>query len=397
MSPAMPPTIPCQRHLFDFAEDVTYLNCGYMSPLLHAVREAGDDGVRRKARPWTMEGKVFAESPQRAREAFARVIGARSEDVAVVPSVSYGVAVAAANVEVRPGQNLVLLAEQFPSNVYAWIRLAQRVGATTRHVPRPRDGDWTPGVLAAIDRDTALAAIPNCHFSNGSTVDLLAAGEALRAVGALLIVDGTQSVGVKPTDVRELRPDYLVCASYKWLLGPYGVSFLYVAPQHHGGRPIEDNPGGRAFGFESGWMKQFLNVEQPYHPDARRFDQGQADVFNAVPQSAAAIEQILRWGVPEIYATVSALTAPVAERAAALGLSCVPTRHHGGHLVGIEFPPPVAERVYENLIREKVYVEKVDSYLRLSPHLYNTADDVDRFFAVVERSLEAARAHERLL
>lgn len=343
-----------------------------------------------------MEGKVFADSPRRAREAFARVIGARPEDVAIVPSVSYGVAVAAANVEVRAGQNLVLLAEQFPSNVYAWTRLAARVGATTRHVPRPQDGDWTPRVLAAIDRDTALAAVPNCHFSNGSLVDLPVVGRALREVGALLVVDATQSVGVLPTDVREIRPDYLVCASYKWLFGPYGVSFLYVAPRHHGGRPIEDNPSGRDFGFGAGWMKQFLSVEQPYHRDARRFDQGQADVFNAVPQATAGIEQVLRWGVPEIYATVSAMTTSVAERAGALGLDCVPTRHHGGHLVGIELPLPIADRIHEDLRRENVFVEKLDSYLRLSPHLYNSAEDVDRFFAVVERSLASAPRRDRI-
>lgn len=393
----MSPPIPSQRHLFDFAEEVTYLNCGYMSPLLHAVREAGDAGLRRKSRPWTVEGKDFAESPRRAREAFARLIGARPEDVAIVPAVSYGVAVAAANAEVRRGQNLVLLAGQFPSNVYAWMQLAERVGAAVRHVPRPADGDWTPGVLEAIDRDTALAAIPNFHFSDGSRVDLAAAGRALREVGALLVVDGTQSVGAVPTDVREIQPDYLVCAGYKWLLGPYGVSFLYVAPRHHGGRPIEDNPGGRDFKFESGWMGQFLSVEQPYHPDARRFDQGQADVFNAVPQAVAALEQVLAWGVEAVYATLAPLTASISERARALGLGCVPTRHHGGHLVGIAFPGETSETVQRDLRRARVYVEKVDQYLRLSPHLYNSAEDVDRFFDVVEESLASCHAAGRAL
>jgi selenocysteine lyase/cysteine desulfurase len=252
-------------------------------------------------------------------------------------------------------------------------------------------------VLEAIDADTALAAIPNFHFSDGSRVDLPAVGRALREVGGLLIVDATQSVGAVPTDVRELRPDFLVCASYKWLLGPYGVSFLYVAPRHHGGLPIEDNPGGRAFKFESGWMSQFLDVAQPYHPDARRFEQGEADVFNAVPQVTAALEQILAWGVPDLYATVSALTASISERAAALGLACVPTRHHGGHLVGIAFPGASAEGVYQDLRRQRVYVEKIDHYLRLSPHLYNRAEDIDRFFEVVERSLASSHAAGRAL
>lgn len=381
-----------QRHLFDFAEQVTYLNCAYMSPLLHTVREAGYAGLRPKTRPWTMVGTVFDYWPRKAHEAFAPVIGANPEDIAVVPSVSYGVAVAAANADVRAGQNLVLLAEQFPSNVYAWVHLAERVGASVRRVPRPADGDWTPGVLEAIDRDTALAALPNCHFSDGSLVDLLAVGQALRAVGALLVVDGAQSVGALPTNVQKIRPDYLVCTAHKWLFGPYGLSFLYVAPQHHGGQPIEDNPAGREFNFKTGWMSQFLDSEQSYYTDARRFEQGEVDVFNAVPQAVAGIEQVLCWGVSNIYATLCAMTAAVSERATEMGLSCVPTRHHGGHLVGIELPDGMVDRVFEELKREKVFVEKIDDYLRLSPHLYNTAEDVDRFFEVVEESIAGIRA-----
>ena len=179
-----------------------------------------------------------------------------------------------------------------------------------------------------------------------------------------------------------------MCAAYKWLLGPYGVSFLYVAPRHHGGQPIEDNPGGREFNFKSGWMSQYLNSGQNYHPDARRFEQGQADVFNAIPQTAVSIEQVLTWGVPNIYATLSALTETISKRAAELGLSCVPTRRHGGHIVGIEFADGIAERVLKDLKHEGIYVERLDDFLRLSPHLYNTAEDIDRFFTVVETSIK---------
>ena len=183
----MPSPIPCQRHLFDFAEDVTYLNCGYMSPLLHSVREAGDAGLRYKTRPWTMAGKVYVDSPQTARTAFARVIGANPEDIAIVPSVSYGVAVAAANVEVRGRPKPSAARGTIPLQC---LCLGPTRGTSRRHgaaravvQPTATGQQW---VLEAIDDDTVLAAIPNCHFSDGSLIDLDAVSKALRAVGGLL-------------------------------------------------------------------------------------------------------------------------------------------------------------------------------------------------------------------
>jgi selenocysteine lyase/cysteine desulfurase len=375
--------IPCQRHLFQIPGDVTYLNCGYMSPLLRSVQRAGEAGVNRKRSPWTIEGKDFSEGPQQLRTLFAQLIGASASDIAIIPAVSYGVAVAAANLQVEAGQNIVLLEQEYPSNVYAWAKLARRVGATVRMVPCLADSDWTASVLAAIDHNTALASLSNCHFTDGRLVNLVAVGKALRQVGARLVVDGTQSIGVLPFDVREVQPDFVVCASYKWLFGPYGLSLMYVAPRNQQGQPIEDNPGGREFSFESGWLRQFCHSNHPYHPDARRFDQGQADVFTAIPQAIAALEQILLWGVETIQATLSALTEPVWQRATDLGLSCVPTRLRAGHFAGLRFPKGIPDDLLDYLRQQKVYVERIDDILRVSPHLYNTEADIDQLFAIL--------------
>ena len=139
--------IRCQRHLFEIPDDVAYLNCAYMSPSSKAVNEAGLKGAMRKATPWTVKPSDFFAESEEARGLFAKLINAAADDVAIVPAVSYGLAVAARNLPVGSGETILVLAEQFPSNVYTWRELARTSGAEVVTVERPRDGDWTRAIL----------------------------------------------------------------------------------------------------------------------------------------------------------------------------------------------------------------------------------------------------------
>ena len=143
-------SLPCQRHLFDLPEEVAYLNCAYMGPLARRVLSAGIDGLSRKARPWSIEPSDFFTPLTEARRLFGELIGGDPDGVAMVPSVSYGMAIAAANLPVRQGENIVVLAEQFPSNIYVWRQLARDHGAEVLTVQRAADDDWTRDVIAAI-------------------------------------------------------------------------------------------------------------------------------------------------------------------------------------------------------------------------------------------------------
>jgi len=211
--------IPNQRHLFDIPDEVAYLNCAYMGPLMHSVVEAGDRGIRAKARPWGISPDDFFEEGERARVQFARIIGADAEGVALIPAASYGLSCAARNIEAGPGERLVVLAEQFPSIVYTWREVANTRGASLVTVARPPDDDWTRETLAAIDERTAVVALPHCHWTDGGLLDLAGIGERCREVGAALVLDLTQSAGALRFDTGRVRPDYVVCAGYKWLLG----------------------------------------------------------------------------------------------------------------------------------------------------------------------------------
>lgn len=377
--------IPSQRRLFDIPDEVAYLNCAYMGPLMRAVVEAGDRGVRAKARPWGISPDDFFEGGERARERFARIIGADAEGVALVPSASYGLSCAARNLAVEPGAGLVVLAEQFPSNVYAWRETAERSGASLVTVPRPEDDDWTRAALDRIDERTAVAALPHCHWTDGGRLDLVRIGARCREVGAALVLDLTQSAGALGFDAGAVRPDYVVCAGYKWLLGPYSLGFLWVAPQHREGRPIEFNWIGRA-GSED--FARLVDYRDEYQPGARRFDVGERSNFILVPMLNAALEQILAWGVEAIEATLTARTADVAARAAGLGLGAAPASLRAGHFLGLRFPGGgLPAGLLAALAAEQVYVSVRGASMRVTPHLYNTDEDVDRLFAALERTL----------
>jgi selenocysteine lyase/cysteine desulfurase len=155
--------LPNQRGLFDIPDDVAYLNCAYMSPLMNTVVAAGETAVRQKQRPWEVTLPDFFTVPDQGRELFARIIGAGMEDIAIVPAVSYGVAVAALNIEIEQGQEILLLEDQFPSNVYSWMEKAKSTGARLITLPRipPPDGvgaqqTWTSRILEAIGPQTAV-------------------------------------------------------------------------------------------------------------------------------------------------------------------------------------------------------------------------------------------------
>src|SRR5918995_5060903 len=290
-----------QRDLFEIPEDIVYLNCAYMSPQLRSAREAGERAVSRKSRPWEITPEDFFEEAEEIRALFARLVGGDAEGIAIIPSVSYGISVAAANVPVQRGQKIMILEDQFPSNVYAWRELAERSGASLVTLARPGDLDWGRALLGEIDADTAVVAVPNCHWTDGSLVDLARVGERAREVGAALVVDGIQSLGAYPFDVGEVRPDFLIVSSYKWLLGPYGLGFMYVGEEYREGTPIEHNWINRR-GSEN--FARLVEYEDAFQPGARRFDVGERSNFVLLPMAIAALRQILDWGIQNVSNTI---------------------------------------------------------------------------------------------
>jgi len=378
--------LPCQRHLFDIPDEIAYLNCAYMSPLLRRVTEAGQRAVARKARPWEITPADFFSEVGRARRLFATLLGdgVVEDDVAIVPSVSYGMAVACANLPLARGQTVLLLDEEFPSVILPWRERAREVGAEAVLLPRPADDDWTRVILEAIDRRTAVAALPALHWTDGAIIDLPRVAARLREVGAALVVDATQSLGAMPFAMGEVRPDMLVAAAYKWLLGPYSLGFLYVAPRYQDGRPIEYNwiiqVGSEDFTALSSYAGPLR-----FQPGARRFDVGETSNFALIPMAIAALEQLLEWGVHRLADAIAPLSGALVARAAELGLEAVPAALRAPHYIGLRFPRGVPPELPHRLAADRVYVSvRGRNALRVTPHVYNTEADVDRLIGAIE-------------
>jgi selenocysteine lyase/cysteine desulfurase len=354
----------------------------------------------RRAAPWSIRPGDWFDEVERLRTLVAQVAGADPDGVAVVPSTSYGLAVAAANTEARPGDRVVLLADEFPSNANTWTAWAERGGAEVVTVERRGRGaagsedangssagerepaesaaarGWTAPLLDALDERVRVVSVPSVHWVDGSTVDLRRVAERAREVGALLVVDATQSLGAMPLDLAAVRPDYLVAAGYKWLLGPLGTSYLYVAPEHRDGRPLEENWANRA-GAEA--FEETAPPATGYRPGARRFDAGQRSNFVLVPMAVAALEQVLEWGVEEIAAALVPVTAKVEDEARARGLAVTPAGLRAPHMLGIGLPRYPAGR----WSAREVHVETLGSVLRVSPHLHVTDADLEKLITAV--------------
>lgn len=376
--------IPCQRHLFDLPEGVAYLNCAYMSPLMHAAAEAGVEGMRGKQHPWNIRPEDFFRGSEALRAEGAWIFGATADDIAIVGSASYGIATAAQNVVVKRGQKILLLDEQFPSNLYSWRRVAQQQGADVVSVPWPEDGDWTSAVLRRLEKGVAIAALPQVQWTSGGVLDLVKIGEACREIGCALVLDLTQSLGVVPFDAKQVQPAFAVAATYKWLLGPYSLGLLYVAPEWQNTRPLEENWIQRenARNFSS-----LILYTDGYEPGARRFDMGERSNFALVPCAMAALQQIQKWGVKEIAATTRVLTGRIVEGTKRLGLKAWPEPFRAPHYLCLRSESPLPAALTDALAEESVFLSVRGASLRITPHVYNSEADVDRLVAVLEKVL----------
>ncbi len=373
--------LPSQRPHFDIPRGIAYLNNASYSPLPRIVRVAGDAGVAAKSTPWTIDAGATAAQAEAVRAAAARFIGATADDIAIIPSVAYGVATAAANLPIPHGSRILLAHGEFPSQSLAWAQQAAIRGATLDIVPRPEHGDWTEALLARVHQPglppVSLAALTPLHWTDGSLIALPRVATALHAQGAAIVVDATQAAGILPLDVAALGADFLVFPTYKWLLGPYTLAFLYVAPARQGGTPLEWHGGNH-----EGGSNPFTGAVPALLPSARRFDMGER--FNPVslPMALAGMDLLQSWGHDAVTARLRSLTDALAAAAEALGWMAVPAGLRAPHILGLHPPPGMAvAATVARLAARGVFVAERGDVMRLGVHVFNDEEDTRRFGA----------------
>jgi selenocysteine lyase/cysteine desulfurase len=373
-----------QRALFEMPRSICYLNSASYSPLPLRTLDAGRAAVGRKGTPWTIDWSFATQQYERARTAAARLINADPSDIALIASVSYGVATAAKVLAIPRGTRVIVLEDDHSSPVLEWHARAEAGGFAVETVRRPGDGDWTSAVLGAIARPAAppvgLASISSVHWSDGGLIDLDQVAAALRQKGARFVVDATQSAGVLAMDVASLDPDVVIFPTYKWLLGPYGRAFLYVAKRHQGGVPLEQTASGRR---DVRAENAVYFGDLGYVADARRYDMGERDHFISMEMASIGMEMMADWGAATVAERLGMVTDLIADGLRDLGVQIPERRIRAPNILSLSFKDGLPKGLTEGLAREGVYVAARLGRLRVSPHVYNDEEDAERFVAAL--------------
>ncbi len=371
----------CQKRLFNIDADVHYINGAYMSPISKAVAEAGAAAAIRKMKPYNILPNEFFSDVDRLKVLFSKIIHApEPHRVAIIPSVSYGMATIAKNVKVWKGQNIIVAEAQFPSNIYTWRELAIEKDLTIKTIPYPiekqeeRGETWNKRIIESIDNQTAIVALAHVHWANGTKFDLKRISQRANEVGALFIVDGTQSVGAMPIDVLDMGIDALVCGGYKWLMGPYSLGYAYYSEYFDNGKPLEENWIGRKNAED---FRHLIDYQDEYGPLSTRYDMGEKSNFINVPMGIVALQQLLDWGIENIQNYCLDLTRDPIKQWKQHDLWVEEEAHRGGHLFGIQMPSSVSvEKLQTALNDRKIHVSVRGDFVRIAPNIYNDAMDI---------------------
>jgi selenocysteine lyase/cysteine desulfurase len=390
--------LPSQRHLFDIPDEVAYFNSAYLSPQLNESRAKLLSAARAKSRPWEHFAPDFFDDAETVRDLCARIFGGDANGYAVVPAASYGLSTAARALEpqLKSGDRILVIAEEFPSNVLPWKRVAQETGAILTTVPAPDDGDWTQAILARIDRSVKVVAASACHWTNGALIDLLPIGQACRDEGSALVVDASQSLGALPLSIAQIKPDFLVAAAYKWLLCPYGLTLLYVSERWRDARPLEESWLARENAED---FANLVRYSDTYMSGARRFDVGEKCTAS-LPGAIAALEQIAAWGVDNMAATLAATNATIAAHLERLGFALPEEKRRCPHMFGARVPRGFEENIVASLKNKDIHISQRGDAVRFAPHMHTSGRDVVRLLEALDdlarrsvpRSLQAYRA-----
>lgn len=379
-----------QRHLFDIPENIAYFNCAYNSPQLKESEHRLLLGVREKSHPWERSAASFFADAETIRRLSSEIFGGDAEGYAVIPAASYGLSTAARAIEpqLMAGDKILVMAEEFPSNVLPWQRTAKETGAVLVTVATPECGGWTQALVENIGKGVKVVAVSPCHWTNGAYLDLVAIGKACRAVGAALVVDATQTLGAMPLSMAEVQPDFLVAAGYKWLLGPYGFSLLWVAKQWRHARPLEETWLARDNAHDFTSLVQYSGV---YMPGARRFDVGEKCTATILPGAIAALEQIREWGVGNIAESLAKINVRIAEHLVRLGFSLPEGSERCPHMFGAHLPENYAGNFVGKLMEQKIFISQRGKAVRFAPHLHVTEGDENRLFAAMAQEVHTGR------
>ena len=367
------------RSEFPVTETYIYMNHAGVAPLSCRVQDAMTDFIEDATVNGAVNAEEWAETAEVCRAAAAQLINVNTTEIAFMKNTTQGILIAANGIDWREGDNVVTTAVEFPANIYPWWSLKERHGVQTRMVPE-RDGCiHIEDIAIAIDERTRALTISHVEFASGFRNDIQALGDLCREHNIWFIVDAIQSLGAIEVDVKSCNVDILAADGHKWLLAPEGAAIFYCA----------DAKREKLINTNVGWSsvvnpRDFLNYDLTQKPDATRFEEGS---YNSVGLYGlkAAIDLLLDIGIPTIEASVLKLTKRLIEGLKAKGYRVITPKADSARagIVIFESEQHTPDEIYEMLHAENIITAARGSGVRVSPHFYNTASEVERLLEVL--------------
>ena len=364
---------------------VSYLNHAGTGPLPSRTVEALHEWDLVRSEPWKNTAKEQFGVLARSRELCARMIGALPDEIAMMVNTTYGINVAASSIELKPGDAIVTPDREFPANVYPWMALAERRGLTYRRVAHVNGLADEDALLRALDEpDVKVLSVSWISFETGLKLDLARLGAACRDRGIYFVVDAIQGIGAASIDVRACHVDFLACGGQKWLLSPWGTGFLYVR------RELVP----KLVPHTVSWMAvknsedftQLCNYELNWFDNARRFEMITLP-YQEFAGLNASLELFESVGWDRVYSLVAERATQIAEWAqrrtdVELVTPLDPARRAG--VIAVRPRDPVAASA--KLFAAKVPHALREGMIRLAPHFYVTAAEVERALGVLDQA-----------
>jgi len=379
-----------QKHLFNLDPSVHYLNNAYRAPQLNAAEQAGIASIISQRNPFQFKPTDFFDGVEIIRSSFGKLVNCEPASVALMPSTSYGFSSVLNNIKAKPKSKAIVVKDEFPSGYFSIARWAKENQARVEIIhpdaaALSKGESWNENLLKAIDFSTSVVLISSIHWMSGVKFDLKAIGAKCKAVGAIFIVDGTQSVGAMPIDVQDCQIDALICATYKWLLGPYSLAIAYIGEKFHQGIPLEESWMNRQNARDFGKLSDY---EENYSAGAARFTVGEASNFVLLPMLLASLDQILAW-TPEAIQTYSkALNRPLLDFIERIGGHIEPELFLAQHLLAPQLPKIInSDRLKKELEENQIFVSARGEYLRISINVFNEQKDIDALMHVIGQQL----------
>lgn len=326
----------------------------------------------------------WADGVERLRRRAAQLIGADSDEIALVPNTTAGISLVAEGIDWRPGDNVVTLADEFPSNVYPWLNLAER-GVETRRVPTDEGRLDLDRLAAACDQRTRVISVSWIGYATGYRHDVEAIAALAHERGALVMLDAIQGLGAFPLDVGRTPIDFLAADGHKWMLGPEGAGIAFIRRAH-----LE-----RLRPLGVGWHSvvhahDFTHIELKLKPSADRYEGGSQNIAGMLALGAS-LELLASLQVEHVAAAILDITDRACQRLAELGATIVSDRrpdHRGGSqrsgIVAFELPGRDSLAVKKHCLTQGVVLSCRAGRLRISPHAYNNEQDLERLVAALQ-------------